>query len=242
MKQIIPFSKELLFDTKIYEVTSISLDHDLKLEDSDTVNGSFVVSGDYYIAEISNNKTEFRFEIPFTITLNSKYNTDSIKIDIDDFYYEIINDEILRVYIDVMIDNIEEHEIIREINNDYTPELNRNDQYDYSKIEDLFKEVDMPEELIIPKYEEEIKEKEEEKMEPIHQNNTIDNKLKSLFDSFANEEETYTTYHVHIVREEDSIEKILLKYKISKEELALYNKIDTIALGDKLIIPSLKNE
>lgn len=234
MKQIIPFSKELLFETKVSEITTISLDHQLKLEHGDTISGVFTISGEYLISEISVNKNPFQFEVPFEITLNQLYQTGDVKIDIDDFYYEIIHDEILRIYIDILIDPIEEQRFIKEIIELPKEELDLKKQ----EIENLFEEVET-----IPEVSHETETKEEvlnatSKVEPT----ASENKLKSLFDSFANEEELYTTYHVHIVREEDSIEKIISTYQITKEELALYNKIDSIAIGDKIIIPEHQNE
>lgn len=229
MKQIIPFSKELLFDTKISEITSISLEHDLKLDHDDSVVGNFYVSGEYRVSDMSVNQNSFHFDIPFSITLNSHYDVHQIKIDIDDFYYEISHDDILKVYIDVMIDHATAPDFIKEIDvngkNEGIEEL-MDDTLRHEQIEDLFQEFEEPP---TPVFE---FEKKQEK--PVLDNS----KLKSLFDSFANEEETYTTYHVHIVREEDTIEKIMLQYKVSKDDLALYNKIDTMVLGEKIIIPA----
>ena len=47
--------------------------------------------------------------------------------------------------------------------------------------------------------------------------------------------------HCHLAFE-DNIDKILAKYNISKEALASYNDISNIKVGDKLIIPEVKNE
>ena len=106
MKQIIPFVKDISLAPKIYEVTSIALEHNLKMENSDSVVGSFTVSGKYRINNISINEEVFEENIPFDITLDSKYDASKVTIDIDDFYYEIINDEFLRVHIDVLVDNL----------------------------------------------------------------------------------------------------------------------------------------
>ena len=58
-------------------------------------------------------------------------------------------------------------------------------------------------------------------------------------DLFSNldDTESYTTYYVYIVKEDDTIDKILLKYGISKDELEAYNDIASIKPGDKVIIP-----
>ena len=42
--------------------------------------------------------------------------------------------------------------------------------------------------------------------------------------------------------ENDTLEKVLEKYQVSKEELAKYNNLDEIHVGDKLIIPTSNND
>ena len=64
-----------------------------------------------------------------------------------------------------------------------------------------------------------------------------DNKPKSIFSDLETEDK-YVTYRVYRVLEDDTIDKILEKYHISKEELAKYNSIDSIKTGTKLIIPA----
>ena len=107
LKKIIPFKKDIIFKTNLYEIISISLDHELNIEDN-LVKGKFIVSGEYKMLEKSINSEPFSYDIPFTVDLDEKYILDNALIDIDDFYYEIINDNVLKVGIDVLIDNIEE--------------------------------------------------------------------------------------------------------------------------------------
>ena len=45
MKNIIPFKKDVIFKTNISEVTSISLENTLVVEE-DTIKGDFIVSGE----------------------------------------------------------------------------------------------------------------------------------------------------------------------------------------------------
>ena len=106
MIKIVPFVKDIKFNTKLSEITSISLEHDLKLEDL-SVAGEFIIKGNYKINDISINKEEFNFKVPVYITLDEKYDSSKVAIDIDNFFYEIINDEVLRVHIDVSLDNLE---------------------------------------------------------------------------------------------------------------------------------------
>lgn len=107
MKKIIPFKKDIKFNTKIFEITSISLEHNLTIESNNIITGEFIVSGDYKMNDSSINTEPFIHGLPFDITLDTKYDMDRIKIDIDDFKFEIINEEILRVNIDVLIEGIE---------------------------------------------------------------------------------------------------------------------------------------
>ena len=106
MKKIIPFTKDIKFNTKIYEITSISLEHNLVIEESNLISGEFIVSGEYKMNDSSINTEPFIHGLPFDIELDTKYDMDKFKIDIDDFKYEIINEEILRVNIDVMLEGI----------------------------------------------------------------------------------------------------------------------------------------
>ena len=62
----------------------------------------------------------------------------------------------------------------------------------------------------------------------------------SLFNNI-NDNETYRAYYVYIVKEEDTIDKILERYKITKEELENYNNIENIKPFDKIIIPTNGN-
>ena len=70
-----------------------------------------------------------------------------------------------------------------------------------------------------------------------NENTNININNINLFDNLKMEE-TYSTYRVYFVKENDNIEKILDKYKITKEELENYNDLSNIKVNDKLIIPT----
>ena len=55
------------------------------------------------------------------------------------------------------------------------------------------------------------------------------------------EKDTYLTYRVYIFKEEDTIEGVLEKYNITKEQLEDYNNLDEITAGTKLVIPSFND-
>ena len=47
----------------------------------------------------------------------------------------------------------------------------------------------------------------------------------------------YVTYKIYIVKENDTLDTILETYNVDKEELSKYNVLDSIKIGDKIIIP-----
>lgn len=228
MKKIVPFKKEMLFNTNVSEITSISLENNLCVKDKNLISGDFIISGDYRMSDSSINTEQFNFELPCDINLDDKYIIDNVQIDIDDFYYEIINSNILKVNIDVVIDKleekIEEKPFINEIEikkttlEEMEKELSRGD-------DDM--EIGQTEELLI----QEERCIEEEDM-------TVD----SIFNNFGEDKEIYKTYKVYIVREGDMLESIMEKYGVTKEILEQYNDINEINIGDKLIIPDFIDE
>lgn len=110
MKKIVPFKKDIIFENNISEITSISLEHTLK-HTANLVEGTFTVSGEYKITDESLNTESFSYDLPFTINVDEKYVLDNVIMDIDDFYYEILNDNVLSVNIDVLLDNLDEQKI-----------------------------------------------------------------------------------------------------------------------------------
>ena len=215
MKKNVPFCKDIDFNTNIYEINSISLEHNLKIKENE-VTGEFVVSGDYKENEFSFNSEPFIYNIPFNIDLDIKYNTDDIKIDIDDFNYEIINDNTLRINVVLKIDGLTKIEEIKEDNIiDYIDSIDEEVTDERSTFKDTKKE----------------------EIEPTKE---IDNKENDqlLFNSINFNENNYITYHVHIFREEDNIDNIIKLYNITRDDLSSYNDIENIRLGSKIIIPS----
>ncbi len=195
MKKIVPFKKDINFKTNISEITSIALDHDLFLDDH-IVKGNLVISGSYKINDVSLNVEEFKYNIPVNIEMSDRYILDNLKIDINDFYYEVIDNNILNVSIEISLDDIDE-------------------------LENPIK----TEEVEIP-------------LEDVGEDTRFDTNVKSLFDNFDDSNETFKTYRVCIVKENDTIDSILLTYGITKELLSQYNDISDIKINDKLIIPS----
>ena len=109
MKKIIPFNNVLSFDTDVKEITAISLEHKINTKE-DSIDGVFYISGEYKIIDGDINKEPFNFELPFDIALGANYNLDTIIVDIDDFKYELIDRNKLKVNIDLYLDGEIEEE------------------------------------------------------------------------------------------------------------------------------------
>ena len=92
----------------------------------------------------------------------------------------------------------------------------------------------------------ELDKEETTKIENIEVNEELsEEKIKnisSFFEVLNDAEETFTTYSVYIMRKEDTIETIMDKYKITKEQLSNYNDLDNLEIGSKIVIPQSINE
>ena len=290
MHEIVSFTKDIEFKTMINEITSISLEHTLMLSGSDSIKGDFIVSGTYKMTAASQLENDFSYKIPVDIVMDDKYDLTNLVIDIDDFTYEVVDEEILRVNIDLLLDKLELKKV-EEVKEDEKEKEEDN----LVTLDDLFMESDTKEKLELDDLdshsEKEITDKadaiikdekaseenrdSEEKMtlndvesvenekevqsiavnsvdtENIKKEKTILVKNESddmktdgasLFSSFDSSTETYSTYSIYIVRENDSIENIMTKYNTTREQLEEYNDLSDMKIGSKIIIPSNKDE
>ena len=215
------------------------------------VTGTFYITGDYKMNEGSINREKFSFDLPFDITLDPRYDVNSVKADIEDFYYDVINEDTLKVNIDLYI----EAEYLPDTsldNNILTEEDKSNNEMNDVQKEDEPVEEDrniMTESKSDSKNDEniEIEKDKEVTSEKINnddatmndsdiERNDVDDFANDLFSNLDNTE-TYTTYYVYIVKEEDTIDKIISLYGVTKEDIENYNDITSIKPGDKVIIP-----
>lgn len=261
MKKIIPFEKELLFKTSVNEITAISLEHNLDLSNEDTISGNFIITGEYKITEASIQKESFSFELPFDIALGTRLNTKECVIDIDDFNYKLKDSNTLYVKIDLYIEGEEEPTPEREESEETPLELPDREAQAPEETEEAKEEVDQLEEprtvnivKDLPKMASEVNimsNKADITPEDTTVNNNVNtntnvntdkeentNTLSSIFNDLS-DNETYATYRVYIVKEDDTVDKIIEKYGVDKDKLELYNNLSEIKPGDKLIIPSM---
>ena len=261
MNKIIPFNKDITFNENIGEITSIALDDTLKFYDDYLIKGELIVRGCHKNSDI---EKDFSYPIPVEIAVDDKYNTKKASIGIDDFYYEIINDVILRVKIDLILDDLEyKEEEILPLNEriDFSLDVKKDDDLLDASLDLLKKGKDG--------FKTDIDLLKDDKI--IDANIDIDKKGKDSFNANAslskesdqklnaslnlekgskddnimdlfkenNDEKEYSIYHVYVVNENDTIDSILKKYGITREELENYNDLSTIKPGEKLIIPSI---
>lgn len=213
MEKIVPFKRDISFETKIAEIRSISLEHTYEIQNN-LISGTFIISGNYKLTDTSTNVDPFKFEIPFDISIDSRYELNKATVDINDFFYELINNEVLSVSITLIIDNLEEKE--------------------EREMEEIQEEKQEVEEIKPVSYENAEKDDEAEEVKTA---SISPETVKSIFDNM-DENEGYVVYKVHIVTENDTIESIMEKYDVTKEALEVYNDLNDLKIGDKLIVPA----
>ena len=142
MHEIVSFTKDIEFKTMINKITSISLEHTLMLSGSDSIKGDFIVSGTYKMTAASQLENDFSYKIPVDIVMDDKYDLTNLVIDIDDFTYEVVDEEILRVNIDLLLDKLELKKV-EEVKEDEKEKEEDN----LVTLDDLFMESDTKEKL-----------------------------------------------------------------------------------------------
>lgn len=209
--------KEFLFKSSIYEITSISIEDNHDINGS-KIEGEFIISGDYRLHEISINKEDFCFKLPYTHELPSNINLDTVELEITDFNYEFNNNDELKVHVEYIL-TAEEGIKLFESEAELNKFLDDND----AEIIDLKESTRAKNEVLLPETKEEV-----ETPSKIDENMILGS---------INEEEKYVKYHIHTVTMNDSIESITKEYNISLNTLKKYNTFENLELNMKLLIP-----
>ena len=209
--------KEFLFKSSIYEITSISIEDNHDINGS-KIEGEFIISGDYRLHEISINKEDFCFKLPYTHELPSNINLDTVELEITDFNYEFNNNDELKVHVEYIL-TAEEGIKLFESEAELNKFLDNND----AEIIDLKENTRAQNEVLLPETKEEV-----ETPSKIDENMILGS---------INEEEKYVKYHIHTVTMNDSIESITKEYNISLNTLKKYNTFENLELNMKLLIP-----
>lgn len=244
MQKVISFDKDLEFKTMIGEITSISLDQDLSFVDTSNISGELIVSGKYKLTSASRLEEEFSFHLPVEIALTEKLDLDTSSVTIEDFRYDVDQDsDVLCCHIKLFIEGVEVIDTEEEVEEVAPSERGSVSSEESSVNDDSSKEVarecdsdiSMEEKVIpvvsdIPAVEiEEVKEQVTTQTE---------HSVGSLFSSFKDSDETFATYSVYICRGNDTVDSIMEKYQVTKEELEAYNDLSSLTIGSKVIIPT----
>lgn len=209
MNCIVPFHKVIKFDSSIGEITSISLEHEYTLN-NDSILGNFNISGDYKTHEISVNTEPFAYTLPFDVTLSNEIVNDSLAFNIEDFTYNIIKPDSLEINIEFSLK---------------ADDLEKEEEEIFRKVPEEMTNLDL-DDLKIEKEERDIIEK------PLEEKTT-----NTIMELSNNDDDTTITYHIHIVKENETIESICELYNTNPIILNEYNHLTTLNLNDKIIIP-----
>ena len=229
MKKSLKLEKELLFKNNIKEITSISLDSDYKVEENKVV-GNFIIDGEYKIHEVSINKEKFDFKIPFKVELDSDVDEETVKLEIIDFVYDHKKDELLvNIEYEIVGDKkeiiiFEDKEALDEfLMNREVEVISDNCEVEelLNKKEEVIDNASLNTEVVT-----DIRNTEEDIIKP-------DEVIKTL----DKPKDNFITYQIYKIKENDTLEGIVLKYKTTIDELKEYNDLSSLNINDKIIIP-----
>ena len=111
MQKVISFDKSFEFKTMVGEVTSISLDPKLEFSDDSTISGELIISGKYKLTAASRLEDDFIFHLPIDIVLTESLEEGSRKVLVDDFRYEVKEDDTLECHIDLLVEGVEKIDV-----------------------------------------------------------------------------------------------------------------------------------
>lgn len=231
MNNVIEFKKDCIMKTMVSEITDISLTHDYKVLD-DVVDGYFDISGEYKVTAASIQKEEFMYTIPFSIALSSLIDKESIDLTIKDFTYEVEKDILhLKMSLNMNYKEVEIPEVEEEIIDEGS---------ELESVEEILESIEEPEESST--FHNELMMDNIETLEnTVEEIDIVDKKEAeeslSMVINDMKEEESYYKYKVYIMRSEDTIESVAIKYNITLDDLKEYNNLENINIGDKIVIP-----
>ena len=209
MQKKVTFDKKIEFPTMIGEISAISLDQELEFIDNTSITGNLLLTGKYKLTEASRVEEDFSYKIPVEIALTKEVDKDTGNIEISDFSYDLENGNELICFIELLISG-EDISEERECDGDVSE-----------------KEIEIP-----------ILEDNEEDREEVESEDQTVNET-DLFSDLEEDNETYGTFVVYMIRQDETINTILEKYNTTLEEIEKYNEIKDLKVGTKLIIPLL---
>lgn len=240
MKKVISFDKTLEFKTMVGEVTSISIDPQLDFSEDGSVSGELIIVGKYKLTSASRLEDDFSFQVPVEIVLTENLEEDTREVRLDDFRYDLLDDALV-CHIDLLIEGVEKiEEDVREqeVDVDSSSELINRDEALENTTDNFLDPAVVEEQVIVSNNQEKSMQQMNVEQE-LEKNVEQQENVTSLFSSFKDSDETFATYSVYIVRENDTVESIMKQYQVNRENLEEYNDLSSIAVGSKIIIPKV---
>ncbi len=240
MKKVISFDKTLEFKTMVGEVTSISIDPQLDFSEDGSVSGELIIAGKYKLTSASRLEDDFSFRVPVEIVLTENLEEDTREVRLDDFRYDLLDDALV-CHIDLLIEGVEKiEEDVREqeVDVDSSSELINRDEALENTTDNFLDPAVVEEQVIVSNNQEKSMQQMNVEQE-LEKNVEQQENVTSLFSSFKDSDETFATYSVYIVRENDTVESIMKQYQVNRENLEEYNDLSSIAVGSKIIIPKV---
>ena len=249
MRKNVSFEKRIDFPTMVGEISAISLEEDLKFINESSIEGSLILSGKYKLTEASRLEEDFNYKLPIEISLTEKLDISTSKVEISNFTYKMMDENIMLCNIELLIEGLELLDESRECDSDVS-EIEIPIKEDIDKVinNEFINDTDTLESDVLLKENNEVKYDKrddivvtkKEVAETIDINNDDKVENTSIF-NINEDSETYGTLLVYIVRENETINSIITKYNTTIEELEKYNDLKDLSIGTKLIIP-LVNE
>lgn len=249
MRKNVSFEKRIDFPTMVGEISAISLEEDLKFINESSIEGNLILSGKYKLTEASRLEEDFNYKLPIEISLTEKLDISTSKVEISNFTYKMMDENIMLCNIELLIEGLELLDESRECDSDVS-EIEIPIKKDIDKVinNEFINDTDTLESDVLLKENNEVKydkrddivvtKKEVAETIDINKDDKVEN--TSIF-NINEDSETYGTLLVYIVRENETINSIITKYNTTIEELEKYNDLKDLSIGTKLIIP-LVNE
>ena len=193
----------------------------------------FNVPSETVTINLEDTKEDFNRKIDFFLDIDENVDTNTIKVEIDDFTYDIdqnkliINVDLSLTYEFILFDEKREFDKFiesREIDANSLEELNSEEN-----VCECDERTDNNDELNDNKESNEVREEADE-----------DDKRKiedSIIDMASNFNDDFITYHIYIVSDVDTLDGIAEKYHISVDVIKEYNNVENLKSGMKLVIP-----
>lgn len=249
MRKNVSFEKRIDFPTMVGEISAISLEEDLKFINESSIEGNLILSGKYKLTEASRLEEDFNYKLPIEISLTEKLDISTSKVEISNFTYKMMDENIMLCNIELLIEGLELLDESRECDGDVS-EIEIPIKEDIDKVinNEFINDTDKLESDVLLKENNEVKDdkrddvvvSKKEVAETIDINEADKVENTSIF-NINEESESYGTLLVYIVRENETINSIITKYNTTVEELEKYNDLKDLSIGTKLIIP-LVNE